>query len=113
MGLVIDVFRRPADQDFTLGGISGQRTELTVVNATGPFEPNSLRPAVFLESHVKGCLRLVPAEKMGDEWVAVKNRGMFGGNYGACSDSRFSEACERILGSRFYGAVAIHDRYEY
>jgi hypothetical protein len=37
---------------------------------------------------------------------------MFGGNYAAASDSRFSELCEKLLGTSFYGAVAIHDRVE-
>ena len=37
---------------------------------------------------------------------------MFGGNYGATSDSRFSEKVEEMMGSSFYGAVPIHDRVE-
>lgn len=112
MGLVIDVFRRPADRDFSLGGVSGQHTELTVVNIDGPFEPNPSRPAVILESHVPGCLRIVPAEKLGNGYVKIKPRTMMGGNYGAACDSRFGEACEKLLGHTFYGAVPIHDRVE-
>jgi hypothetical protein len=50
-------------------------------------------------------LRLIPE--------SVKDKGrMFGGNYAAASDSRFSELCEKLLGTSFYGAVAIHDRVE-
>jgi len=37
---------------------------------------------------------------------------MFGGNYASTSDSRFGEAVEKIIGTRFYGAVAVHDRVE-
>ena len=36
----------------------------------------------------------------------------FGGSYVGCSDSRFSEEVEKVLGARFYGAVALHDRFE-
>ena len=38
---------------------------------------------------------------------------MMGGNYGSTSDSRFKDKLEEMLGERFYGAVAIHDRVEY
>ena len=37
---------------------------------------------------------------------------MFGGNYGATSDSRFSEAIRMATGRDFYGALPIHDRFE-
>lgn len=92
MGLIIDVYRRPADLDCTLGGVSGQRTELTVVNIDGPFEPNPSRPAVILESHQPGCLRIVPAEKLGNGYVKIKSWMMAGGNYGAT----VQEAAEEI-----------------
>jgi len=36
---------------------------------------------------------------------------MAGGNY-AVGDSKFDEAVEKLLGTKFYGAVAIHDRFE-
>ena len=50
-------------------------------------------------------LRLIPeSKKLG--WT------MFGGNYATTSDSRFSELCEELLGTNFYGAVAVHDRVE-
>jgi hypothetical protein len=37
---------------------------------------------------------------------------MAGGNFGSTSDGRFSEACRKLLGHDFYGAVPIHDRFE-
>jgi hypothetical protein len=37
---------------------------------------------------------------------------MFGGTYVASSDTRFRREVERVTGSRFYGAVPLHDRYE-
>jgi hypothetical protein len=112
MGLIVDVYRRPADMDCSLNGISEQFTELVLVNVDGPFEPKSNRPAAILESHQPGCLRIVPAEKLGNGYVKIKSWTMMGGNYGATSDSRFSEACEKLLGHCFYGAVPIHDRIE-
>ena len=36
---------------------------------------------------------------------------MFGGNFGETSDSGFQKVSE-MLGHKFYGAVAIHDRVE-
>jgi hypothetical protein len=70
---------------------------------------------------VPGSLKLVPAVRVGGEWprtyVAKGSDDlcgpMFGGNYADTSDSRFGEAMERtVKGTRFFGAVPIHDRYE-
>jgi hypothetical protein len=36
---------------------------------------------------------------------------MFGGNYAGTSDSRFSEACEALIGFN-PGVVRVFDRYE-
>ena len=36
---------------------------------------------------------------------------MAGGNF-AVGDGAFNEAVEKLLGTKFYGAVAIHDRFE-
>jgi hypothetical protein len=114
MGLYVSVYRDARDDyDCTLGGISSQATQLCLINVSGPSQNSIDAPAAILESHVKGCLRIVPAEL--DEhgnWVPKKGWYMMGGNYAATSDSRFSEACEALLGHRFYGAVAVHDRNE-
>lgn len=116
MGLIIDVYRSAnRNGDCTLGGISSRFTSLCVVNADGPFEPNENRPAVILdvrEISNQKILRLVPAEKVGDSYEPVKAWTTMGGNYGATSDSRFSEKGEELTGHLFYGAVAIHDRIE-
>lgn len=133
MGLIIEVFsnekyRQCADASGgrhtpgALDGVSARHDTLTVVNVSGPFTPNDDRPAVALMwGHLPGTLRLVPVVNCaadGDEpeWQmfapADKVGPMFGGNYGSTSDGRFADACEEILGHRFYGAVAIHDRYE-
>jgi hypothetical protein len=106
MGMMVNVYRNPLG-DCTNGGISADAKYLTLTNVDGPFEPNKLAPAAVLEQHVPGCLRIVPPE-------GARSRGIYmsGGNYAATSDSRFSEACERLLGHCFYGAVSIHDRTE-
>lgn len=104
MGLRIYVYR-DAFGDCTNGGISSRANQLTLVNVSGPSEPDDTAPAAILESHVRGCLRIVPADT-GGRWY------MAGGNFGASHDSRFPEACARLLGHGFYGAVSIHDRTE-
>lgn len=116
MGLNIEVYRNAGrGGDCTMNGISSRFTSLCVVNVDGPFEPNEGRPAVILdvrEISTQKILRLVPAEKVGDSYQPVKSWIMMGGNYGATSDSRFSDKCEELTGHMFYGAVAIHDRIE-
>lgn len=116
MGLLIEVFRNPLG-DCTGGGISGTHTTLCLVNVSGPFSPTEYAPPAILESHTKGCLRIAPAYAHHDangfvEYRTVPLWWMSGGNFGSTSDGRFGEACEKLLGHRFYGAVAIHDRTE-
>jgi hypothetical protein len=48
----------------------------------------------------------------GLRYVRAPGWHMMGGSYVASSDSRFAEACEVVLGAKFYGAVALHDRKE-
>jgi hypothetical protein len=104
MGLTVSVMRQAEFGDCSNNGVSARFSRLTLINVEGPFDPREDAPAAKLEQHRPGCLRVVP--------VGVDGWKMFGGNYAACSDSRFSEACEELLGHRFYGAVAIHDRVE-
>jgi hypothetical protein len=113
MGLIISVYRNAEiTSDCTNGGISGRFQSLTVVNVEGPFNPTPERPAVLLEEHHKGCLRIVPAVETPNGYTVAPGWFMNGGNYAATSDSRFTGACEKLLGHRFYGAVAVHDRQE-
>jgi hypothetical protein len=109
MGLLIFVAR---GSNCTNGGISSQFDKLLAVNVDGPFDPSDDCPAVLLESHYKGILRVVPAIKDKGKWARDPRWAMFGGNYAATSDSRWSDACAALLGHQFYGAVCIHDRYE-
>lgn len=108
MGLYISVFRNSefAGTDCTNGGVTSRFTKLCVTNVDGPFDPSDDCPAVKLvKGNLPGTVKIVPEELEG-KWT------MMGGNYAATSDSRFSEACEKITGSRFYGAVPVHDRFE-
>ena len=93
--------------DCTNGGESASAKGFTVTNCEGPFEPCENYPAAELvvAEPIGGrkILRLIPESKKG-KWT------MFGGNYATTSDSRFSELCEELLGTNFYGAVAVHDR---
>jgi hypothetical protein len=122
MGLIIDVYRN-GTYDCTMRGISSperaKRDQLCIVNIPGPFEPSADVPAAMLvHNNVFGdhrpLVKIVPALRAPDfTWEKEKRWTMFGGNYGATSDSRFSEAVADMLGTEFYsGAVKIHDRIE-
>lgn len=108
-GLIISIFQNPVYSRCSNDGISRYCTEATLVgdDIPGIFEVKPERPAVRLESHYPGIVRLVPVEQ-----PAGRAGPMFGGAYAASSDARFSEAVERLTGSKFYGAVAVHDRFE-
>ena len=110
MGLIVEVMRAADGYDATNGGLSGRHRQLTVVNVTGPFEPMGDRPAFALLDGAGGSRRLVPVLYDGRNWQVVQPEGMvgpmMGGNFAHTSDSRFREAVG------FYGAVAVHDRYE-
>jgi hypothetical protein len=106
MGLRAYIYKH-GDYDCTNGGISTKYDEVCIVNVEGPFEPDEKRPAVMLCKGPVESLNIVP--------VALVELGkwtMMGGNYVATSDSRFSEACAKLLGHRFYGAVPLHDLVE-
>lgn len=105
MGLLVDVYRTKG-RDCTNGGISSGFDTLCLVNVPGPFDPSDSAPAAMLvKGYAAGTVRVVPAD-IGD------CRTTFGGNFAATSDSRFGEAVRNLIGGEFYGAVAIHDRFE-
>ena len=106
MGLLVDVYRN--GDDSSLDGLSSNHNTICVVNADGPFEPSSEFPAFKLVANHGDSVALKPCSD-----TPIGTLGpMFGGNYGATSDSRFGDAIERITGLGFYGAIAIHDRFE-
>jgi hypothetical protein len=112
MGLLVSVYRTRG-MDCTRNGISHRADTLCLVNVSGPFEPDAQAPAAWLmPGNAPGTVKIVPASHDGKAYCMPAGWWMMGGNYAATSDSRFTEAVERILGHVFYGAVAIHDREE-
>ena len=108
MGLHVYIYKNDLG-DCTAGGESSYAKGFTVVNVDGSFEPCENYPAaeLVMKEPIGGrkILRLIPVSKK-DKWTS------FGGNYAGTSDSRFSRLCEKLLGTNFYGAVAVHDRVE-
>lgn len=124
MALTISIFRAARFPDCTNGGISGAERGakgLCLMNVSGPDrEPSDDYPAALLVKHTpfgdhdgRRLCRIVPAVLEAGQWVPARGWHMMGGNYGACSDSRFGEAVRELLGVEFYnGAIPIHDRTE-
>lgn len=108
MGIYADIYRGTYDSE--RNRFYGKK-ELIIVNAQGPFTPRDGDSVAMICSNANGSVAIRPAKLVNDQWVA-ETYGMNGGTYASASDSRFSDAVEKILGFRFYGAVAIHDRFE-
>jgi len=110
MGLHIDVLKN-GKYDCTNGGVtSGDIKGLCIENVDGPFNPSDDYPAAQLVSrNIMGrtIVHIVPTAE-----IEKKSWTMMGGHYGATSDSRFSEKVEEMMGTPFYGALAIHNRVE-
>ena len=105
MGLNAYIYKHNGE-DYSNGGISSRFDQVCLVNVDGPFEPDAEHPACALvEGNLKGTLKVFALE---DNHKQISN----GGCFVPTSDSRFSQAAEKILGQRFYGAVALHDRVE-
>ena len=119
MGLHINVYKEAGREDdwlgnvdCTNGGITSKNIKgLCITNCEGAVNPTEdYPPARLVVRNIMGSklVTIVPEEELEKgSWT------MMGGNYGSTSDSRFSEKVEEMLGTRFYGAIAIHDRVEY
>lgn len=115
-GLHASVFRC-ALGDCTNNGKSKYAKNICIVNLSeilgydcDIFDADEDAPAFKLVAgNLRGTVKLVP---VGDEREGKGAGPMFGGNYAATSDGRFGKACRKIVGGEFYGAVAIHDRFE-
>lgn len=128
--LPLTVFREAESQtDCTNGGVSSTHTRLQLVgytlNRTGIIDPlpegitteihpGQDAPVVLHVRHIYNqySLSFVPLtyDHTNHNWC-LKNGHMAGGNY-ATGDSRIPELAAKLTGSRFYGAIAIHDRHE-
>lgn len=110
---------KPDYGDSSNGGISSEFTEVYVLIGDGGLgeAPGLIdKPLVRITKGPLGTVRAERADIAGNVVTyggSEKTVGpMFGGCYIATSDSRFSREVERVLGSPFYGAVALHDRWE-
>jgi hypothetical protein len=126
MGMTVSVYRRSdrmgffAGNDATNGGISRDADQLCIVNIPGIYQPSAEFPAALLVKHApfgegagRVLARIVPAVPDGDGWKPDPRWPMFGGNYAACSDSRFWEVVRQLVGlDHCNGAIPIHDRFE-
>jgi len=109
MGLTVHVYRNGNYSDSTNDGISKYYDRILLANVEGPDYPDEseLPTAYLVEGNLSGTIKIIPAIK-----PEGSSGPMMGGNYASSCDRRFGEACEEITGNRFYGAVAIHDRFE-
>ena len=111
MGLLINIYKHNG-RDYSASGLTAFANELCVVNAEGPFNPSDKAPAVLLVSGPMGEPVLKPAVMVDGLWQSETGWFMFGGCYGATSDSRFGEAMRDLFGHAPYAAIPIHDRQE-
>lgn len=118
MGIIAQIVK-PVGRDWSNGeSISSRFRQVVIENISGPHEPGEDRPAVVLvEGNQPGTVMVVSIENatelVNGEAVPFDFRGpMFGGCYIETSDTRFTEAVEAITKHPFYGAVALHDRFE-
>lgn len=115
--------------DCTLGGVTSTHQRLTLVgHVTEPGReivplsngvPTTLTendaPVVvrIRRGFTEATAHLVPLVYDEDrETWCYQPGGMAGGNYATTSDSRVSDLISDLLGHRFYGALAVHDRRE-
>ena len=115
MALRAEIFKNPMFSKCSAGGISEYADAVTIMNVPGPAEPGEDAPGVFLvHGNTSGTVKIVPAvlNEKTHTYHEDTRYPMAGGAYVATSDSRFSEAVEKLLGQRFYGAVSLHDRFE-
>lgn len=109
MGLRVSIYR---DDYNSPANLFQTKKQLTITNVEGPFEPTDDAPGARLQiGNLPGTLLVRPED---DAMEMFKNGigPMMGGAYVATSDSRFTQKAEDLLGVRFYGAVALHDRFE-
>lgn len=119
-GLTLNVYRH-ADGDFTNGGVSSRHTRLTLVGVrrngvvselpkyAQVVEPREDAPAVVLVESALPHLEGPHIEPV--DYDTSGTPPMFGGNYAASSDSRWSELGD-VFGHGRISAVRVHDRIE-
>lgn len=132
MGLTVSIYKERG-RSYSNRGVSQFMDEGVLVNVAGTSEPDSVRKAALaLVRNGAGMARVVPVRRLdaipsspkppvivdtdGDLWEIDAPTGavgpMMGGCYVAAPGSSFTEAVEKLVGANFYGAVALHDRFE-
>ena len=98
--------------DATNGGASGLHDELYLEHPRGFIEIEADDERLFrVGVSYGGHPLLIPMNPIADGAGPMVGP-MMGGNYAASPDTRFYELIRLATGRDFYGAVAIHDRYE-
>lgn len=107
--LSLSVFYNATYRKCAAGGITETAEDIYVLCDDGPFEIDGSDPRLFKLAKTLDSIHLEPVNPpAGPKTVGP----MMGGSYAATSDARFSRACRSMLGFPFYGAVAVHDRFE-
>lgn len=129
-GLTMSVLRN-ARYDATNGGISSTAQAFTLVGVMTDthlmagetriepvpenmqvFEAYGDQPAVVVRVRTIGRENILSIEPYLATDTSDRPWFMFGGNFAHTSDSRAADLFATLLGHRFYGALAIHDRIE-
>ena len=138
--LTVSVLRPAGSPDSTLGGISaghdrlavvgytirdraaqlhyGSATEVHEIPGTGTRSITEEEPPVILvvieDLFGDRTARFTPAtwDAERSQWKEDPQWWIAGGNYATTSDSRLGDIVTTLLGERFYGALAVHDRNE-
>lgn len=109
MGMIVYIYKdSDSKTDCTNGGLSSIHNKFTLVNVDGPFEPTPDRPAAWL---VPGNIPNTAKIVIEDPEIKSQKWPMFGGNYAATSDSRYSKAIQKLTGAHS-DIIPIHDRFE-
>lgn len=102
MALFANIYQAADGRRDALSVLPADAVEVLVMNVPGPFHGHPSAARVIIEDGPLGSKRAVPVDADGNKIAGV----MFGGRYIASSDGRFQNAVG------FYGAVALHDRFE-
>lgn len=128
-GMILDIYK-PSDGSASNGGVSARCAQVTVtriLDRTSPpgphamkpvpadcrvFEPRANRPEAVLMVQRLAAYTLLHVSPW--TWTAEGPVGqaMMGGCYVAVPDNRWARCLEAELGTPFYGALALHDRWE-
>ena len=109
--LRLDIYKNPLFEKCSNGGISERFDEVFLICPDGPHKIEDDDPRlVRLEGDKFSGLHLVPLNGVDDSKKTVGP--MMGGAYATTSDHRLQEMCITRLGHSFYGAIALHDRWE-